>query len=76
MCLACEQDAMWFAYLRRRGLIDENGMPTEPVPNLADPFETLATEEEKEQRDAQKQLQQNAAAPADKDKFSCDDPAG
>jgi hypothetical protein len=53
MCLACEQDAMWFAYLRRRGLIDENGMPTEPPPFLADAFDTLATEEEKEAKAAQ-----------------------
>ena len=53
MCLACEQEAMWFAYLRRRGLIDENGMPTEPVPFVADAFDTLATEEEKETKAAQ-----------------------
>jgi len=59
MCLACEQDAMWFAYLRRRGLITADGQPTEPVPFLADAFETLATQEEKEA-----QAKPNAADPA------------
>ena len=69
MCLACEQDAMWFAYLRRRGLIDENGMPTEPVPFLADAFDTLATREEKEAKAAQ-----NPAEPADKATAASDKP--
>ena len=61
MCLACEQNAMWFAYLRRRGLIDESGMPIEPEPYLADAFDTLATQEEKEAKAAQ-----SVAEPADK----------
>jgi hypothetical protein len=69
MCLACEQDAMWFAYLRRRGLIDENGMPTEPVPFLADAFDTLATEEEKEAK-----ATQSAAPSADQPPPSPDEP--
>ena len=25
MCIACEQDAMWFAYLERKGLITPDG---------------------------------------------------
>ncbi len=58
MCVACEQDAMWFAYLRRRGLITADGLPTEPVPFLAGAFETLATQEEKEV-----QAEQNSAHP-------------
>jgi hypothetical protein len=69
MCLACEQDAMWFAYLRRRGLIDENGMPTEPAPFLADAFDTLATEEEKEAKAAQ-----SAAPSADQQPPRPDEP--
>jgi hypothetical protein len=48
MCLACEQDAMWFAYLRRRGLIDENGEPVEPVPSIAYPIEALSSPEQAE----------------------------
>ena len=48
MCLACEQDAMWFAYLRRRGLIDENGEPVEPVPSIAYPIEALSGSQNKQ----------------------------
>ena len=41
MCLACEQDAMWFAYLRRRGLITADGQFVEEPPSLfvAEPAE-------------------------------------
>ncbi len=50
MCLACQQEAMWFAYLRRRGLIDENGDPVEPVPSIAYPVEAMSTEEQTKQK--------------------------
>jgi len=30
MCLACEQEAMWYAYLQRRGLITPDGRFVEP----------------------------------------------
>jgi len=32
MCLACEQDAMWFAYLQRKGLITPDGYLIEQPP--------------------------------------------
>ena len=41
MCLACEQDAMWFAYLQRKGLITPDGYLVEQPPSLADPVETV-----------------------------------
>ncbi len=65
MCIACEQDAMWFAYLRRRGLIDANGEPVEPVPSVAYPVEALSTEDN---------VEESASAPAEKSTLSCDDP--
>ncbi len=69
MCLACEQDAMWFAYLRSRGLITADGRPTEAAPYLADAFDTLATQEEKEAK-----AEQQVADAADQGAASGDDP--
>lgn len=45
MCLACEQDLMWFAYLQRRGLITADGFPVENPPSLIDPVETVPVPE-------------------------------
>jgi len=70
MCLACEQNAMWFAYLRRRGLIDENGMPTEPVPSVGEELGTMATEEEKEASAAQDTAQSADQLKAARDKLT------
>ena len=36
MCLACEQEGLWLAYLKRRGLITPDGYLTEQPPFLAD----------------------------------------
>ena len=65
MCIACEQDAMWFAYLRRKGLITPDGYLVEEPPSLvvAEP----AVEEDKKSAD-------NVEAPADKNALSGDDP--
>jgi hypothetical protein len=67
MCLACEQDAMWFAYLRRRGLIDENGEPIEPVPSVAFPIEALAST-------PQEDSEQSPPEAAEKSMLPFDDP--
>jgi len=67
MCLACEQDAMWFAYLQRRGLITPGGYLVEQPPSLIDPIEPTVTQDEKKQK--------NVPDPAQKDLFSCDDPS-
>ena len=34
MCIACEQDAMWFAYLERKGLITPDGYLMEQPPSV------------------------------------------
>jgi hypothetical protein len=70
MCLACEQDAMWFAYLQRKGLITPDGFLVEqpPSPLFADPIDAAPPKQENEKQE------QNAGEPADKSKFSCDDP--
>lgn len=41
MCIACEQDAMWFAYLERKGLITPDGVTVEQEPSVfaAEPLE-------------------------------------
>jgi hypothetical protein len=66
MCIACEQDAMWFAYLRRKGLITPDGYLVEEPPSLLGPVETPPVPEEKKD--------EGASTPADKSSFSCDDP--
>jgi hypothetical protein len=72
MCLACEQDAMWFAYLQRKGLITPDGYLVEEPPSLFGPAETApaatadAKAEENKGQDANK---------ADSGSFSCDDPS-
>jgi hypothetical protein len=61
MCIACQQDFMWLAYLESRGLIGPDGRATEPAPvTFADKPPSPPAEDSGE--------------PADKNKFSCDDP--
>ncbi len=68
MCIACEQEAMWFAYLRRKGLITPDGYLVEQPPSLfaAEAVEPTSVPEEVK-REA-------APAPKEKDKLSSDDP--
>jgi len=70
MCIACEQDALWFAYLQRRGLITPEGYLVEPPPFLADPIES----EPAQAQPQDEKKPDNAAVPAEKSEFSCDDP--
>jgi len=69
MCIACEQDAMWFAYLQRKGLITPDGYLVEQPPSLfaADPVEPSAFPEEMKQ--------EAPSSPTAKNKLSSDDPA-
>ena len=67
MCIACEQDALWFAYLQKRGLITPEGFLVEQPPFLADATDTPPAEQD-EKKDESESL------PADNSKFSCDDP--
>lgn len=70
MCIACEQDAMWFAYLQRKGLITPDGYLVEEPPFLGDAVEATPP-----QQGATKEKGAGVAeaAAADKNKFSCDD---
>jgi hypothetical protein len=73
MCLACEQDAIWLAYLESRGLLQPDdpaavdalfgAFPVQPLPVQGGQGET-----ETQQRDASRDLK------AEKNPFSCDDP--
>jgi hypothetical protein len=78
MCLACEQDAMWLAYLRRKGLITEDGYLVEEPPSLFDPVEAAPTSDGDRASDQKAASQDNnddsAGKPADNGSLSCDDP--
>ena len=61
MCIACEQNFMWLAYLENRGLIGPDERAAMPGPFAApDKPPSTATEQK--------------AEAADQKKFSCDDP--
>ncbi len=64
MCIACEQDFMWLAYLESRGLI----APDNPA-MTRDPFAALPAEPTPPE-----QAPSNAPEPAERPGFSCDDP--
>ncbi len=66
MCIACEQDALWFAYLQRRGLITPDGYLVEEPPFLAGQVEPSPTHEVKKE--------ESAPESAGNNKLSCDDP--
>jgi hypothetical protein len=68
MCIACEQDAMWFAYLRRKGLITPDGFLVEEPPSLAGPADQPPAQGGNKE--------ENAGKLAEKSSFSSDDPAG
>jgi hypothetical protein len=81
MCLACEQDSLWIAYLQRRGLITPDGYLVEPPPFLADagesqpaqaelPFLADAAEPQPVQAEGK---EDSASKPAGDTKFSCDE---
>jgi hypothetical protein len=48
--MACEQDAMWFAYLKRKGLITEDGFLVEPPPSVfaVEPLEPASPGDKKD----------------------------
>jgi len=81
MCLACEQDSLWFAYLQRRGLITPDGYLVEPPPFLADAGEPQTAQAElpffadsgEPQPVQAKNKEPGASKPADDAKFSCDE---
>ena len=69
MCLACEQDAIWLAYLESRGLLNPDDPAAVEALFAAFPVQPLPLQPEPEP-------QQTASAPEKiaKNPFSCDDP--
>jgi hypothetical protein len=67
MCLACEQDAIWFAYLESRGLLKPDDPAAVEALFSAFPVQPLPVQPEPAQ------AANPLAAPA-KNPFSCDDP--
>jgi hypothetical protein len=67
MCIACEQDAMWFAYLQRKGLITPDGFLAEEPPSVfaAEPVDPAP---------ANKNKVDGASEAADRNKLSDDHP--
>jgi hypothetical protein len=63
MCIACQQDFMWLAYLESRGLIgpDKAAAAGKPFAAVADEPPSISADE-------------SAPEPAGNNKFSCDDP--
>ena len=70
MCLACEQDAIWFAYLESRGLVQPDDPAAVDALFSAFPVQPLPVQG---QADAQRRSA-NADLKAAANPFSCDDP--
>jgi hypothetical protein len=66
MCLACEQQGLWLAYLKKRGLITDDGYLVEEPPLLADAGEPQPAE--------QARTDEAPAGVANTSKVSGDDP--
>lgn len=79
MCLACEQDAIWFAYLESQGLLKPDdpaavdalfsAFPVQPLPVQPD-WDKPTPEAPADAASARKPAPKAAAA----NPFSCDDP--
>ena len=66
MCLACEQDAIWLAYLESRGLLEPDDPAAVEALFGALPVQPLPMQQERGAKAAAKILEKN--------QFSCDDP--
>jgi hypothetical protein len=69
MCLACEEDAIWFAYLESRGLLTPDNPDAAAALFAAFPANPVPLQE-----DAAPSQSADAAQSAKKNAFSCDDP--
>jgi hypothetical protein len=68
MCLACEQDAIWLAYLESQGLLKPDDPAAVDALFAAFPVQPLPVQPVEQVKPA------NAPAMASKNPFSCDDP--
>jgi len=73
MCLACEQDAIWFAYLESQGLLKSDDPAAVEALFGAFPVQPLPVQAEWDSPTPEAPSQ-SAPKPADKNPFSCDDP--
>jgi hypothetical protein len=72
MCLACEQDAIWFAYLESQGLLKPDD--PEAVDALFSTFPVQPLPVQAEEGERQTDAPAEAANSDSKNPFSCDDP--
>jgi hypothetical protein len=68
MCLACEQDAIWFAYLESQGLLKPDDPAAVEALFGAFPVQPLPMQQQGEQT-----VEEQPKA-SEKNPFSCDDP--
>jgi hypothetical protein len=68
MCLACEQDAIWLAYLESRGLVQPDDPAAVEALFGAFPVNPLPVQQPAHERS------DGPAATAQRNPFSCDDP--
>jgi hypothetical protein len=71
MCLACEQDAIWLAYLESRGLLKPDDPDAVDALFSAFPVQPLPAQE---QTQDQKPEQGDETTKPPKNPFACDDP--
>jgi hypothetical protein len=76
MCLACEQDAIWFAYLESQGLLKPDDPAAVDALFGAFPVQPLPMQEQGEQNGNEPaEIQDKTPAKATTNNpFSCDDP--
>ena len=68
MCLACEQDAIWLAYLESKGLLNPDDPAAVEALFSAFPVQPLPVQQ------AENEPADKAPAKAAPNPFSCDDP--
>jgi len=78
MCLACEQDAIWLAYLESQGLLRPDDPEAVEALFSAFPVQPLPLQAEEGRRQEESESQADASAKVadkkSKNPFSCDDP--
>jgi hypothetical protein len=72
MCLACEQDAIWLAYLESQGLLKPDDQEAVDALFSAFPAQPLPMQSEKSEQQADASVK--GADKNTKNPFSCDDP--
>ncbi|HXQ83736.1 MAG TPA: hypothetical protein VN769_06680 [Xanthobacteraceae bacterium] len=73
MCLACEQDAIWLAYLESQGLLKPDDPAAVDALFAAFPVQLLPVQSDWDKPTPEAPVE-TAPKPAAKNPFSCDDP--